>query len=217
MPGKPKLETLKTKAGNTAYHAVATYRDMAFLTIYGEKYEKKSGDREALLETVVKSFIEGKKVASSKKEMIGGYPARRVVLEDDDKDKFEARIVIADDRLIQTIFIGPTGNALGTQVSRLARRDRSEVTPRLSFLSQNQSGGEIASRIDWMRNDPVRKIALEEDRFQRLTAGSRCVQPSRTAPDLCRGCRRSVIPAAGCPRTRWTEILSESIAAAARR
>jgi hypothetical protein len=45
MPGKPKLETQKTKAGYTAYHAVATYRDMAFLTIYGEKYEKKSDDR----------------------------------------------------------------------------------------------------------------------------------------------------------------------------
>jgi hypothetical protein len=112
MPGKPKLETQKTKAGNTAYHAVATYRDMAFLTIYGNKYEKKSDDREALLETVGKSFTEGKKVLSSKREMIGGYPARRVVL-DDDKDKFEARIVIADDRLIQAIFIGPAGNALG--------------------------------------------------------------------------------------------------------
>jgi hypothetical protein len=82
MPGKPKLETQKTKAGNTAYHAVATYRDMAFLTIYGDTYQKKSDDREALLETVVNSFTEGKKVLSSKKEMIGGYPARRVVLED---------------------------------------------------------------------------------------------------------------------------------------
>jgi hypothetical protein len=113
MPGKLKLETQKTKAGNTAYRAIATYRDMAFLAIYGDKYEKKSDDREALLETVVKSFTEGKKVLSSKKETIGGYPARRVVLEDDDKDKFEARIVIADDRLIQAIFIGPAGNALG--------------------------------------------------------------------------------------------------------
>jgi len=113
MPGKPKLETQKTKAGNTAYRAIATYRDMAFLAIYGDKYEKKADDREALLETVVKSFTEGKKVLSSKNEMIGGYPARPVVLEDDDKDKFEARVVIADDRLIQAIFIGPAGNALG--------------------------------------------------------------------------------------------------------
>jgi hypothetical protein len=113
MPGKPKLETQKTKVGNTAYRAIATYRDTAFLAIYGDKYEKKADDREALLETVVKSFTEGKKVLSSKKEMIGGYPARRVVLEDDDKDKFEARIVIADDRLIQAIFSGPAGNALG--------------------------------------------------------------------------------------------------------
>ena len=85
---------------------------MAFLAIYGDKYEKKSDDREVLLETVVKSFTEGKKVLSSKKEMIGGYPARRVVLEDSDKDTFEARLVIAD-RLIQAIFIGPAGNAMG--------------------------------------------------------------------------------------------------------
>jgi len=113
MPGKPKLETQKTKAGNTAHYAIAKYRDMAFLATYDDKHEKKADDREGLLESVVKSFTEGKKVLSSKKEMIGGYPARRVVLEDDDKDKFEARIVITDDRLIQAIFIGPAGNALG--------------------------------------------------------------------------------------------------------
>ena len=29
MPGKPKLETQKTKAGNTAYQAVVGFRDMA--------------------------------------------------------------------------------------------------------------------------------------------------------------------------------------------
>jgi len=115
MPGKPKLETQKTKAGNAAYYAIATYRNMAFLASYDDKHEKKADDREGLLESVVKSFTEGEKVLSSKKEMIGGYPARRVVLEDDDKDKdkFEARIVITDDRLIQAIFIGPAGNALG--------------------------------------------------------------------------------------------------------
>jgi hypothetical protein len=113
MPGKPKLETQKTKAGNTAHYAIAKYRDMAFLATYDDKHERKADDREGLLESVVKSFTEGKKVLSSKKEIIGGYPARRVVLEDDDKDKFEARIVITDDRLIQAIFIGPAGNALG--------------------------------------------------------------------------------------------------------
>jgi hypothetical protein len=113
MPAKPKLETQKTKAGNVAHHAVATYRDMAFLTIYGDKTQRKTDDRETMLDTVVRSVTEGKTVLSSKKEMIGGYPARRVVIEDADKDKFEARIVVTDDRLIQTIFIGPVGNALG--------------------------------------------------------------------------------------------------------
>jgi hypothetical protein len=113
MPAKPKLETQKTKAGNVAHHAVATYRDMAFLTIYGDKIQRKTDDRDALLETVMRSITEGKTVLSSKKEMIGGNPSRRVVLEDADKDKFEARIVVTDDRLIQAIFIGPVGNAVG--------------------------------------------------------------------------------------------------------
>src|SRR5262249_55038405 len=113
MPGKPKLEKQKTKAGNTAHYAIAKYRDMAFPATYYGKNRKKGHDREGLPGSGVKSSTEGKKVLSWKKEMIGGYPARRVVLEDDDKDKFEARIVITDDRLIQAIFIGPAGNALG--------------------------------------------------------------------------------------------------------
>ena len=37
--------------------------------------------------------------------MIGGYPARRLLIEDADKDKIEARIVFADNRLIQALFI----------------------------------------------------------------------------------------------------------------
>src|SRR5262245_21663172 len=72
MPGKPKLETQKTKAGNMAYHAVARYRDMAFLAVYGDKYPKKPDDRDAVLDAVVVGLTEGKKVLSSKKEMIGG-------------------------------------------------------------------------------------------------------------------------------------------------
>jgi hypothetical protein len=66
-----------------------------------------------LLDAVVKGSAEDKKLLSSKKEMIGGYPARRVLIEDANKDQFESRIVIADNRLIQAIFIGPAGNAVG--------------------------------------------------------------------------------------------------------
>jgi hypothetical protein len=45
--------------------------------------------------------------------MLGGYPARRILIEDGDKDKIEARIVFADNRLIQALFVGPAGNQLG--------------------------------------------------------------------------------------------------------
>ena len=113
MPGKPKLETQKTKAGNTAYRAIATYRDMAFLASYDDKHEKKADDREGLLESVVKSFTEGEKVLSSKKEMIGGYPAPPRRARGRRQGQVRSQIVITDDRLIQAIFIGPAGNALG--------------------------------------------------------------------------------------------------------
>jgi hypothetical protein len=113
MPGKPKLETQKTKAGNTAYQAIVGFRDMAFLAIYGTKDEKSPLDTNTLLDAVVKGMTEGKTVLSSKTDMIGGYPARRILIEDADKDKIEARIVLADNRLIQALFVGPAGNPLG--------------------------------------------------------------------------------------------------------
>src|SRR5262245_18858593 len=89
MPGKPKLETQTTAGGNPVYRAIATFRDMAFTTVYGAKREKKSEDLDPLLDAMVRSATEGKKVLSSKKEMIGGYPARRVLTEDADKDQIE--------------------------------------------------------------------------------------------------------------------------------
>ena len=58
-------------------------------------------------------MTEGKKIVRSKAEMLGGYPARRILIEDGDKDKIEARIVFADNRLIQALFVGPAGNQLG--------------------------------------------------------------------------------------------------------
>ena len=76
LPAKPKLETGKTKGGSTTYSAVATFRDMAFMVNYGAKDEKSPGDLNTLLDTVVKAMTEDKKVLSSKKEMIGIYPAR---------------------------------------------------------------------------------------------------------------------------------------------
>ena len=113
MPGKPKLETQKTKAGNTAYQAIVGFRDMAFLAIYGTKDEKSPLDTNTLLDAVAKGMTEGKTVLSSKADMIGGYPARRILIEDADKDKIEARIVFADNRLIQALFVGPAGSPLG--------------------------------------------------------------------------------------------------------
>ena len=67
MPGKPKLETQKTKAGNTAYQAIVGFRDMAFLAIYGTKDEKSPLDTNTLLDAVAKGMTEGKTVLSSKR------------------------------------------------------------------------------------------------------------------------------------------------------
>jgi len=112
MPGKPKLETQTSKGGNKAYHASVGMRNMAFVVMYGEKDDKPL-DADRLLDAAVKGMTEDKKVLSSKKDMIGGLTARRVLVEDADKDNIEARIVIANGRLIQAIFVGPARNATG--------------------------------------------------------------------------------------------------------
>ena len=78
---------------------------MAFLAIYGTKDEKSPLDTNTLLEAVAKGMTEGKTVLNSKADMIGGYPAWRILIEDADKDKIEARIVFADNRLIQALFV----------------------------------------------------------------------------------------------------------------
>jgi hypothetical protein len=113
MPGKPKVEQQKTKGGNISNRAIVTYRDFAFMLNYGEKNEKPRPNVEALLDTIVSEMLQGAKILSSKKEMVSGFPARRVSYEDADKDQFELRVLIGNDRVIQAIFIGPAGNALG--------------------------------------------------------------------------------------------------------
>jgi hypothetical protein len=58
-------------------------------------------------------MTDDKKVLSQKKDMIGGVAARRVLVEDADKDNIEARLMIANGRLIQAIFVGPARHAAG--------------------------------------------------------------------------------------------------------
>jgi hypothetical protein len=113
MPGKPKLEQQKTKAGNISNRAIVIYRDMAFMLNYGEKNDRPRPDAELVLDAVVKEMLQGSKILSAKKEMVSGFPARRVSYEDADKDQFELRVLIANGRVIQAIFIGPAGNVLG--------------------------------------------------------------------------------------------------------
>jgi hypothetical protein len=113
MPGTPKLETKQSKAGNPDYYATVAFQNMAFLAVYSAVDDNNPADSEILLDAVVQGMSEGKKLLSSKKEMIGGYPARRVLFEDTDKDHFEARVVITGKRLIQALFVGPRGNPLG--------------------------------------------------------------------------------------------------------
>jgi hypothetical protein len=113
MPGTPKLETKQSKAGNPDYYATVAFKNTAFLAVYSAVDDSNPADSEILLDAVVQGMSEGKKLLSSKKEMIGGYPARRVLFEDTDKDHFEARVVITGKRLIQALFVGPLGNPLG--------------------------------------------------------------------------------------------------------
>jgi hypothetical protein len=81
--------------------------------VYGAKDEKSFADLESALDAVAKAVVGDNKLLSSKKEMIGASPARRILVEDADKDQFEFRIVIAHNRLIQATFVGPAGNPLG--------------------------------------------------------------------------------------------------------
>lgn len=112
MPAEPKLETKKAKSG-TSYQAVATAGNSAFLVIYGEKDAMKSGNRDMLLDAVVKGQAEDKKILSLKKDVIGGEPARRITLRDSDNDEYEIRTVIVNNRLVQALFVGPLGDKLG--------------------------------------------------------------------------------------------------------
>jgi hypothetical protein len=112
MPGKPKLETQTSRGGNKAYHASVGMRNMAFVVMYGEK-DDKPGDADRLLDAAMKAMSEDKKVLNLKRDNISGYSARRILVEDADKDNIEARIVFANGRLIQAIFVGPARNTTG--------------------------------------------------------------------------------------------------------
>jgi hypothetical protein len=112
MPGKPKLETQTSKGGNKGYHASVGLRNMAFVVMYGEK-DDKPADADKLLDAAMKAMSEDKKVLNLKRDNISGYSARRILVEDADKDNIEARIVIANGRLIQAIFVGPARNTTG--------------------------------------------------------------------------------------------------------
>ena len=141
MPGKPKLETQTTRGGNKAYHAVASMRNMAFVVMYGEP-DDKPRDADKLLDAAVKSMTEDKKVLSLKKDMIGGLTARRILVEDADKDNIEARIMIANGRLIQAIFVGPARSAQGRRfLDSLGGRGAVAARSRLSLSFASRHPG----------------------------------------------------------------------------
>jgi len=111
MPGDLKLED---KGGKPAtYSAVSVVgKDKVFLVNYRDQDDLKLG-LDTMLDAVVEGQSDGKKVVSIKKEKLGAYPARRVRLKDSDNDEYEIRVVIADRRLIQAIFVGTDGDPLG--------------------------------------------------------------------------------------------------------
>ena len=85
MPGAPKLETRQSKAGTPDYYATVAFNKTAFLAVYSAVDDSNPAESELLLDAVVQGMSEGKKLLSSKKEMIGGYPARRVLFVDTDR------------------------------------------------------------------------------------------------------------------------------------
>jgi hypothetical protein len=114
MPGEPKVDTKKEKGKLGLTSAVASVgKNKAFVVNFRDKDDDLKIDLDTMLDAVVQGQADGKKVISVKKEKLGGYPARRVRLKDSDDDEYEARVVIADKRLIQAIFVGPDGDSLG--------------------------------------------------------------------------------------------------------
>lgn len=111
MPGKPKLETPKDHPDR--HTAVSTMgNNKVFFIMYGDKNET-GRDLDDMLDGIAKVMADGKTMLGVVKDEVGGYPARRIKLKDKDGDQYEVRVVIADDRLIQVMFIGPSGDADG--------------------------------------------------------------------------------------------------------
>ncbi|HVV62131.1 MAG TPA: hypothetical protein VHD14_10295 [Pseudolabrys sp.] len=112
MPGKPKIETAKTNSGTVTHRALATVDKTVFMVNYADKNDITTNP-DLVLDAVIKGQAEDKKVLGEKKDMIGGLSARRIKLEDADKDQYEIRVVIIKNRLVQALFLGPVGDPLG--------------------------------------------------------------------------------------------------------
>lgn len=111
LPGAPKLDTPKDHPDR--HSAVATMgNNKVFFVMYGDKDET-GRDLDEMLDGVTKAMADGKTMLGVSKDEMSGYPARRMKLKDKDGDQFEVRVVIADDRLIQAMYIGPAGDADG--------------------------------------------------------------------------------------------------------
>jgi hypothetical protein len=112
MPGKPKIDTSKTSSGNLTHRALVTVEKTVFMVNYADKADM-NVNADILLDAVVKGQAEDKKTLGEKKDMIGGLTARRIKLEDSDKDQYEIRVVIIKNRLVQALYLGPIGDPLG--------------------------------------------------------------------------------------------------------
>lgn len=114
LPADPKVEANKDKDNLTTTSALATVgKGRVFLVNFRDKDPDFKTNLDTLLDAVVQGQADGKKLISVKKDKLGSYPARRVRIKDSDDDEYEIRVVIADQRLIQAIFVGPDGDALG--------------------------------------------------------------------------------------------------------
>jgi hypothetical protein len=118
MPGKPTLKSenrngRKTDTALVAIDKATAGANLVFMVKYQATGEAPGPEAPDLLKAVVKAMASGNKLISDDEDEIGGFPARKFVMEDTGKDTYQVRAVITDRYFIQVMFLGPPGNELG--------------------------------------------------------------------------------------------------------
>ena len=115
LPGKPELSRQEGAVAPGVDALVAFNRqDPAKTLVFLVKYTEypPRPDSEAVLDVLSHALAGKYTLLSEQKEMLGGYPARRFTLEAHNNLQ-QMRVVITNRYLIQVLFGGPLGDAMG--------------------------------------------------------------------------------------------------------